>query len=237
MVVDILATSDLHGNLPEIKTPFDILCICGDICPDHDHYVSFQQEWMLTEFADWVKSLPFKDEFSSVVMTWGNHDFVGERANKMYILELKSKTDSRLEVLKNDVMKWTNGVSTVSIFGTPYCKIFGSWAFMVPDTVLDRKFKDIPDGLDILISHDSPTLNGLGMINEGYGKGTEAGNRVLDLHIQRALPRMFFSGHIHSGNHNFESFEGVMMANVSHIDETYTPRWEPLYVQYETTND
>ena len=38
-------TSDLHGILPPYVEEFDLMLICGDVCPAHDHYFSFQKEW------------------------------------------------------------------------------------------------------------------------------------------------------------------------------------------------
>lgn len=33
MAIRIVATSDLHGNLPYIRENFDLMLICGDLCP------------------------------------------------------------------------------------------------------------------------------------------------------------------------------------------------------------
>ena len=41
-MIKIQVTSDLHGYLPEITKEFDLLLICGDVCPAHDHYYAFQ---------------------------------------------------------------------------------------------------------------------------------------------------------------------------------------------------
>ena len=83
---------------------------------------------------------------------------------------------------------------------------------MVSNDKLEEKYSEIPEGTDILISHDSPTINNLGLIQEGWNEGVDAGNIVLDKYIRERKPRYFFSGHIHSGNHNFEDVnvnEGV----------------------------
>ena len=85
----VLVTSDTHGYLPEITKPFDLLLICGDVCPAHDHYFSYQKDWFNKVFVEWVKSLPFKNVWSQVVMTWGNHDQVGERLTKADIEEIR----------------------------------------------------------------------------------------------------------------------------------------------------
>lgn len=233
----ILVTSDLHGYLPEIKETFDLFLICGDICPVHDQYFSFQKEWFMNEFVDWINNLPLSnnpviDEFNKVVIIGGNHDFYLERVNKNDLTEFYRKTNNRVIVLKNEEYNYEylddTGINSLKIFGTPYCKIFGNWAFMISNDKLEEKYNKIPENCDILISHDSPSLNNLGMIQEGWNKGTDAGNRILDEYIIEKQPKFFFSGHIHSGNHNFEKINNTYMANVSYINEKYMPAYPIL---------
>ena len=228
----ILVTSDLHGHLPFVNTPFDLLLICGDICPAHDHYFAYQIGWFQYEFSKWINTLPFKDENSKVVFIPGNHDFFGERIQKEHLDVFNIETQNRVVFLRNTGYNYEyisdNGLETLSIFGTPYCKIFGSWAFMVSDETLEKKFSEIPEGVDVLISHDSPDLNGLGMINEGWSKGVDAGNKILSKYIIEKKPKFFFSGHIHSGNHEFTKIGDTYMANVSYINEKYVPAYAIL---------
>lgn len=232
MELKVLATSDLHGNMPYITTPFDLLLICGDICPAHDHYFSYQIEWIQYEFSKWINTLPFKNEFSKVVFIPGNHDFALERIQKEHLDVFNIETQNRCVFLRNTGYNYEyisdNGLETLSIFGTPYCKIFGSWAFMVSDQKLEEKFSEIPDGLDILITHDSPSLNELGKIHSGWSAGTDAGNHILDRFILEKKPKFVFSGHIHSGNHAFEKVGDTYMANVSYINEEYRPFYQIL---------
>lgn len=231
-MIKVLATSDLHGNLPKITTPFDLLLICGDICPAHSHYFSYQITWFQHDFADWINTLPFKDEWSKVVMVWGNHDFVGEQISQEHITCFNLTTNNRVVILNNEEYDYEylsdEGLKTLKIFGTPFCKIFGNWAFMVNNETLEKYYSFIPDNCDIVISHDSPSINGIGTINNGWYKGYDAGNLPLTKIIKEKKPKYFFSGHIHSGNHEFENVDGTMMANVSYLDEEYKPNYEIL---------
>lgn len=34
----VISFSDPHGVLPKIEEPFDLMLICGDICPVDNHY-------------------------------------------------------------------------------------------------------------------------------------------------------------------------------------------------------
>lgn len=233
----ILATSDFHGYLPFVKEPFDLLLICGDICPAYCHAASFQKDWINDEFVKWVNGLPFKTDDSKVILTPGNHDFYFERAQKNDLREIESATSNRLKILKHGEYDYdvivSDGLDTIKIFGTPYCSIFGNWAFMVSDETLEKKFSQIPDDVDILISHDSPNINGLGDITEGPFQKEDTGNNVLAKHIERIKPKIFVSGHFHSGNHKFEKVGDTYMANVSLVNEYYQPVNPILKIEYD----
>lgn len=233
----ILATSDLHGNLPDIKEPFDLLCICGDTCPANNHLVTYQAVWCNTILPKWFNTLPYRNENSKVIMIWGNHDFIGE--DKLVDMHniLNEKTDGRVVVLNHEMYTWQAEDGTeVKIFGTPYCGLFGSWAFMKDDETLDRLFGQIPEGVDILLSHDSPNIWKMGAITQGRWKSDTTGNRVLPKHLERIKPRFFFSGHFHSGTHEFGKREGIWCANVSFVDENYDPVNPLLKVNVESGN-
>ena len=233
--LDVVAISDTHGYLPEITKPFDLLLICGDICPAHDHYYAYQINWFQHEFAEWINKLPFKNEWSKVIITWGNHDYVGERISKEELKCFYITTNYRAVVLRNEEYNYEylsdEGIKVLRIFGTPYCKIFGSWAFMVSEEKLKEKFSHIPDFCDILLSHDAPDINNLGMISMGYHSGTNAGNVPLAEAIMEKKPKIAFCGHIHSGNHILTKINDTWMANVSYVDETYHPNHEILYFE------
>lgn len=232
----ILASSDFHGRLPEIKTPFDLFLIAGDICPVECHDKKFQEEWLLNDFVKWINSLPFNTPWSKVVMVWGNHDFWGETCGEENTLGLERMCNYRLKILNHESYAFefpvNDGIDSFKIFGTPYCGMFGRWAFMKEDDELDKLFAEIPNDTDIIVSHDSPNVYGLGDITQGYWAQQGTGNRVLFNHIQRVEPRLFVSGHFHSGNHEFQKIGFIYMANVSYINEAYDPYWPILLINY-----
>lgn len=241
--LDIIALSDTHGYLPEIKTPFDLMLICGDICPTHDHYYGYQINWFQHEFAEWINKLPFKNNWSRVVITWGNHDRIGERIGKLELEHFYTITDHKAVILRNEDYlfhylfdlekdgKLEVNTGFLKIFGTPYCKRFGNWAFMNSDEVLKFKYEFLPNDCDILISHDAPDINNLGMISMGDWSGENAGNKVLAEVIKEKKPKIALCGHIHSGNHNFEKIDDTWMANVSYVNEDYVPDHDILHFQ------
>lgn len=226
--------SDCHGYLPNISSEFDLLLIAGDITPAKWGFGSkkAQWDWLITEFKDWFTSLPFKTLASKVFLIPGNHDKVFENITETERLELKFILGPQFELLIHEEKTFeyleNDDLKQLRIFGTPYCKMFGSWSFMRYNSFLEKAFSEIPENLDILVTHDPPTLNGMGKITQGRQTGKEAGNEILSKYILEKKPKYVFSGHIHSGNHNFEEVNGIKMANVAHVDETYTPVYSVL---------
>lgn len=230
----IIATSDLHGFFPAIKEEFDLLIIAGDVCPDMNY--AAQVDWLNSVFTDWVKGLPFKTPWSQVILVPGNHDFGMERMSRSEIEVFEHKCDGRLKFLRHDLYEYefpvSDGLDTITIFGTPYCSLFGTWAFMVGDSTLEKKFSQIPEGIDILVSHDSPNVGRLGAILTGKWKSETTGNKILPKHIERVHPKLFVSGHFHSGNHEPQMLGETLAANVSFVNEDYLPEYEPLVIDY-----
>lgn len=226
-MMKFLATSDIHGYLPNITEEFDLLMICGDICPATDHSIYYQEKWVKTIFTQWINSLPYKTAWSKVILVPGNHDFWFERMSVAQKLEIEMLCSHRMKILKHDEYEFeypvSDGLDSLIIFGTPYCSIFGHWAFMVNDETLEKKFSQIENDVDILLSHDSPNIYGLGDVTEGPFKREGSGNPILARHIERIKPLILHTGHFHSGNKKFEVRNGTWMANVCYINEDYIP--------------
>ena len=117
------------------------------------------------------------------------------------------------------------------IFGTPYCKVFGNWAYMKPNSDLKEKFSEIPEGLDILLTHDvAYGYADQSLQDIGYGTDTHFGTVELRDAILEKKPKYHFSGHIHTADHNLVMIGDTKHYNVSYLDERYTPAFKPLYL-------
>lgn len=225
--IKIVATSDLHGNLPEIKGKFDLMLICGDICPSTYYGSKFYQEnWLRTDFTEWIKRIVGPD--SKVVMIPGNHDFYLATALQREIKMIEYMCCYKLKILQHEeyIYEYSDAdgnTEKVKIFGTPYCRVFGTWPFMHSDSFLANAYSKIPEDTDILISHDAPNIYGLGDITEGRHQQKGTGSPILAEAIYRVKPRIFHCGHFHSGNHEFAEHDGIWMANVSLVNEQYIP--------------
>lgn len=227
-------TSDLHGYLPEIDE-CELLLICGDISPlqiQRNYYE--MEEWMQVHFSEWINNLPCKD----VIMVPGNHDAYLSAIKGLEIEQYKSiiqPTKNKLNILYNSSIEVTTDTgNSITIFGTPYCKQFGNWYFMTDSDKLKEYYSEMPENCDIVISHDAPDIGAYGTILEGRYKGINAGNKILAEEIKKKHPKYVFFGHIHSGNHDLDIYEGygdTKLANVSYLDEKYMPNYKPLYIE------
>ena len=162
----IKAISDLHGELPDIPK-CDILCICGDTVPlTVQRNISESEKWWLTNFCEWVKSLPCKKVF----FTAGNHDFFLEKVYRnivdynKFISKLKVNSNNKAVVLINKDYKYKG----VTFYGFPYIRPIpfqlSLWAF--EDDYSDKDNINVYNNLstdklkvDILITHDNPNKN------------------------------------------------------------------------------
>lgn len=118
-----------------------------------------------------------------------------------------------------------------SIFGTPYCKLFGNWAYMEMDNVLDRLYQDIPENLDILLTHDAPFGVSDIILQEDcpwYDGKTHIGNKPLSKAILGKDPKIVLHGHLHSTSREFEDWGYSKVINCSIKDENYSPIYDPI---------
>lgn len=224
--------SDFHGELPDAKEASEITLICGDIVPlSIQRNISKSKSWLKTEFAYWALNWPSEKIFFIA----GNHDFVFD-GHMSYndIMEIYINSDNKLWYLQNNSVIYTDMEGKdYTIFGTPYCHIFKKWAFMLPDEELAIKYTDIPEDVNILLSHDAADINNLGLVppNMWHPYNSEnAGNTVLAEAIKLKKPKYYFCGHIHEGNHQVKKINGTTMANVSLLNDSYQIAYEPLYL-------
>lgn len=225
--MNIGITSDLHGILPEIE-PCEVLCICGDIIPlNIQRSVRKSIRWFSNEFRHWCDKIPAEH----IVLIGGNHDF----ALASYWKQDKGGFyfSDKVTVLENSTKRFidSNTGEVISIYGTPFCKIFGNWAFMLEGSTLVDIYDKIPEETTILLTHDAPKLNDLGLIRVGNWTGDNAGNPYLADAILAKKPKYAFCGHIHSGNHVLDNITpDTRGANVSLVNEEYKEAYPIKYI-------
>ena len=235
MKIKIAAISDLHGYFPEMIEPADILLLAGDISPLQIQFNKPKMKnWIETEFAYWIKSLPV----DRVYLIAGNHDSYFESIRPSNILSMHQACQ-KLTYLKNETTHYIDKNGQIwSIFGTPYCHIFGNWPFMRSEEYMTEKFKQIPDEVDIIISHDPPFAAGdVDVILEAPQHRAQRifqhlGNEPLRARLDNYVNcKLLVCGHIHGGCHDLD--ETWKTVNVSHLNEWYEPTYPIFYTEIE----
>ena len=124
---------------------------------------------------------------------------------------------------------------TYYIYGTPWCQVFGRWAFMASDPALEEIYSKIPKDLDILMTHDQPYGYGDVLLQKDcpWANGEHIGNKTLLEAIDKRCPKYQFNGHLHSCSHEAIDIDGTVHYNVSLKDESYQPVYEPLYLNID----
>lgn len=229
-MIRVCAISDLHGYLPEVE-PCDLVLICGDIVPLSAQGSSrYTSRWYKRAFKTWAESLPC----DKVIFIAGNHELHFPNHYEYY--KKMFPNNSKVTYLCHEEYTYLGSDGKeYRIFGTPYCQIFGTWAFMLPDPELEERYSEIPENLDILITHDQPYGYGDVLLQKDcpWANGKHIGNKMLMEAISKKMPRYQFNGHLHSCSHNKIMIEDTIHYNVSLKDESYQPVYEPLYLEID----
>ena len=219
----ITAISDLHGDLPKIDS-CDILLICGDTVPLNCQRSGQEtRKWLKQEFLPWVDKL----ECKHVLIIPGNHDWEmfwsPDKIQKIFEkTKVKFLCDSRVVLMG------------IEFYGTPWGSGLPNWAFYMPHDKILTQFDNIPENLDILISHCPPANYGDTdcVLQPSYNFGSHFGCPELGEVIDKKKPKYVFCGHIHSGDHVPYTKDGVTVVNCSLKDEDYKMTYKPFTFEY-----
>lgn len=216
--VSVTAISDLHGFLPDYSNyKSDIFCICGDVSPlKIQNNVPQMKNWLYKTFIPWTESLPC----DKVFLIAGNHDLFAERLVNIKEFFLGTK----VWYSEDDTYEYNDKL----IHGTPWCKIFGNWSFMLTSDELEKKYAEIPENVDLLLTHDVPYgQNDVILEKVWWNTGEHIGNVSLLEAIQEKKPKNLCCGHLHSTDHTPTKFGDMMQYNCSIVDERYKIAYEP----------
>lgn len=229
----IVALSDQHGYLPEVPA-CDLLVVGGDVCPDQVGPImaardpNRQRIWFDDTVRPWLAGTPAVHK----VLTWGNHDWCGQACSfREDSPRYARTTDLQILVDEQTIVPAAGpGERDVTVWATPWSNTFMRWAFMKEPRDLEPVYAAIPEGIDILVSHQPP----YGHVDEVFdpvaGRLVHLGSRELLAAIERVRPKVVVCGHIHGGFGRSEH-EGIPIYNVSILDERYRLENAPTVIE------
>lgn len=202
----VTVISDTHTLHREIKIkPTDLLIHCGDI-------TNIGEMGVLSDFNDWLGEQ--KSSYNIVIA--GNHD-----------RQFEKKPITSRKLLTNATYLENSGVEIMGlkIWGSPLTSTLPSWSFVETDE--EKRFehwKQIPEGLDILVTHVPPK----GILDKTIS-GDNMGDNMLLAHVTRTKPKFNVFGHCHEGYDRIETPHTTFI-NASQCDPLYNIKNPPQII-------
>lgn len=196
----LVIISDTHNLLSRMNVPDgDMLIHCGDFCGAGD--MSEVQR-----FREDFQALPHKYK----IVVAGNHDWPFEREHEC---------DQARHALDDFTYLQDKGteIEGLKLYGTPWQPAFGRWAFNLPrqSSELADKWRQIPDDVDILITHGPPH----GILDR-VQFGSRVGCEYLRDRVDKLKPRVHCFGHIHEA-YGQEQHGNTLFVNAASVDVRY----------------
>ena len=231
--------SDTHTQHKKIELPGgDILIFSGDFMG------SGYRVYEAQSFLKWFSEQPYKYK----IFIAGNHDRYCENNPELFEALVDDYVDQNVIYLKDDMIE----VEGLKIYGTPWQPYFCNWAFNISDSdVLTSLYQNIPEDLDILITHCPPynTLDKTHITPAYYDNTINCGEEPLgSKELETVLselgehrPKIHCFGHIHGDGGNIVGLPyltkpypgGVCYINASVCDENYNPINKIVTIDYE----
>lgn len=175
--------SDTHDNHESLTIPenIDIVIHSGDISNYRD---VFRNALEAAKFLEWYKSLNIEYK----CLCAGNHD---------------SSIEKRLitpgDISSMGIIYLENSETTIEgvrIWGSPFTPTFGDWSFMKARDKISRIWEEIPEGIDIVVTH-GPPKGTLDLSYDREGKLEFCGDGALGKKIVKIQPKLHLFGHLH----------------------------------------
>lgn len=198
----VVAISDTHGLHDEIVLPpGDVLIHAGD-------FTNLGRPEEIEAFGLWLDQQPHPTK----IVVPGNHDLLFER-NTEEARSILLRACPEADLLLHEEVN----VFGRRFFGSPWQPRFGNWAFNYDRDRGAAFWSNVPQGLDVLITH-GPPHNVRDMVDGGARVGCEA---LLEC-VERTRPRLHVFGHIH------EDAGCCFGQHTTFVNAAYAQRREPF---------
>lgn len=201
-------TGDFHGFPPPTIPDCDLLLFAGDLGARERFYTD------APDYRAWLYGLHERGILSIGVA--GNHDFDSEKWNLPWTY------------LHNDHVT-VQQPTRLKVWGSPLSPTFGQWAHMRPDADLAKVYAEIPEDVDVIVSHGPPF--GFGDLAQGkvHAGSQSLTARLRRLTIDREKPLLVACGHIHEG-YGICELGPLKIINGSYVDDRYQPGNPPIVI-------
>lgn len=205
----VVLISDTHNQLSHVSVPAgDILIHAGDATMK-----GLVSE--AVEFAQQLNRLPHPHK----IFVPGNHDWPFEKD----LVRCRGLLGPGVSILVDEYVE----VAGLKIYGSPWTPRHADYAFNLDrGEPIAQKWRQIPDGLDILVTHGPPhEILDLTMIDENMGC------EALRSELKRIKPKVHVFGHLHN-SYGATQLDGIHFINASICDEDYGARNEPFVLDF-----
>lgn len=197
----LVVISDTHGLHNRIVGLPD-----GDVLVHAGDFMNSRRDLQgILSFNYWLGEQPFEHR----VVCSGNHDRYFETSPQQARALLTNAT-----YLENTGLTIRN----FRFWGSPYTPDFLNWAFTYPRGSSARYWEQIPENLDVLITHGPP----FGIRDQTAPGEEHLGREELLAAVQEKKPKVHLFGHIHGGAGTFEN-GGTRFVNAAYLNERYKP--------------
>jgi Icc-related predicted phosphoesterase len=204
----IVLISDTHGLHRQLEVPGgDLLIHAGDFT-----FYS-KPPSVISDFNNWLGSLPHRHK----VVVPGNHEYILEEPrNRGTITNATLLVDSGVEV------------EGLKIWGSPTTPLYGGAFGMSRPEDRKRHWEQIPDDLDILITHGPP----FAILDHGGSAERREGCPQLLEAVFRAFPRLHVFGHIHAGYGTLRTSDTIFV-NASLLGDSGNLDRKPIVIDLQ----
>jgi len=177
--------SDTHVQHWHLTPPKDCEFVIhsGD---ESNAHIPYQNERECRDFIHWFSQLDIPHK----IMIAGNHSAALEKR----LVTKQELWDLGIHYLEHGYLE----LEGKKFFGSPHTPSFGNWYFMKSRETIGRKWEDLEEGIDVLITH-GPPKGILDITTDRYGVTEHVGDNALYKAVQKVKPRFHVFGHIHNG--------------------------------------
>lgn len=192
-MIKIGCASDLHGNWDIPEDPkVELLILAGDLCSSD--VVTEQEREIKEKLGPLLSRFPGLQE---TVIIPGNHDYLLERIYKDS-LDVRNLLGYGVTLLVDEEYTYLSSLNgeEVRLYGCPRCDLY---SFAFPHLPGLEDIRQIPEGLDILVTHEAPRDYRIECIkvSQGWYDGDKPGSQALGVRVKEVKPKYHVFGHIH----------------------------------------